>query len=286
MTTEKQKSANRQNALVSTGPVSEEGKAISARNAVRHGIFSKEIVINKGEPREREIEFWELHDNLHRDLKPEGQMESLLVEKIAANYWRLRRVLRYETGEVRLLIDEHIRTSLGDELSVFTDSQEELFELKFFSINDEITEEDIKKQKDRLQALEEDLIDYTKDEETIEFVLKKRLHVDISRATAEQREQAIEYLRNLSPQQKGKIHRDLVWLEVRKGKEMRRIVDWQRRFDAVQLTRSIPSTPDLDKVIKYEGALERSIFKNLMLLKELQKGRKNLDLAPTRDQNR
>ena len=38
MTTEKQIKANKQNALVSTGPVTPEGKAIAAQNAVKPDI--------------------------------------------------------------------------------------------------------------------------------------------------------------------------------------------------------------------------------------------------------
>lgn len=32
-------------------------------------------------------------------------MECLLVEKIAADYWRLRRVLRFESGSIRKILD-------------------------------------------------------------------------------------------------------------------------------------------------------------------------------------
>jgi hypothetical protein len=35
-------------------------------------------------------------------------MECLLVEKIAADYWRLRRVLRFETGSIRKFLDTAI----------------------------------------------------------------------------------------------------------------------------------------------------------------------------------
>ncbi len=43
--------ANRQNAQRSTGPKSAEGKAVSAKNAVKHGLFALETLI-KGENRE------------------------------------------------------------------------------------------------------------------------------------------------------------------------------------------------------------------------------------------
>jgi len=105
MTTEKQVEANKQNALVSTGPASSEGKAIVAQNAVKHGIFAKDLIITTGDGKEDAQEYRELLDGLIISLNPVGQMECLLVEKISVDYWRLRRVLRFETGSIRKLID-------------------------------------------------------------------------------------------------------------------------------------------------------------------------------------
>jgi hypothetical protein len=50
-----------------SGPCSEEGKARSPRNAVKHGLTAKHLVIAAGE----EEEFAELHDSLLAQLSPE-----------------------------------------------------------------------------------------------------------------------------------------------------------------------------------------------------------------------
>jgi hypothetical protein len=105
MTTEKQVVANRKNALVSTGPVTGEGKVIAAQNAVKHGIFTKDLIIACGDGKESEEEYLELFCNLIDSLNPQGQMEHLLVEKMAVDFWRLRRVLRFETGSIRKYLD-------------------------------------------------------------------------------------------------------------------------------------------------------------------------------------
>ena len=105
MTTEKQHKANRENALVSTGPVTPEGKALVSQNAVKHGIFAKDLIITTGDGKEDAQEYRELLDGLILSLKPSGQMECLLVEKIAVDYWRLRRVLRFESGSIRKILD-------------------------------------------------------------------------------------------------------------------------------------------------------------------------------------
>ena len=89
MTTEKQIEANKQNALVSTGPVTAEGKALVAQNAVKHGIFARDLIITSGDGKEDQQEYNELLDGLIASLNPKGQMECILIEKIAVDFWRL-----------------------------------------------------------------------------------------------------------------------------------------------------------------------------------------------------
>jgi len=108
MTTEKQDKANKQNALVSTGPVTAEGKALVSHNAVKHSIFARDLIISAGDGKEDGQEYRELLDGLILSLNPSGQLECLLVEKIAVDYWRLRRVLRFETGSIRKQLDTAI----------------------------------------------------------------------------------------------------------------------------------------------------------------------------------
>ena len=75
--------------MPSTGPISQRGKAVSSRNAWKHGILSFAIVINEAEdPAE-----WEAHlDGMFESLKPEGHLESMLTERIAISLWKMRRV--------------------------------------------------------------------------------------------------------------------------------------------------------------------------------------------------
>ena len=113
MATRKQIESNKKNALVSTGPVTSEGKEIVAQNAVKHGIFAKDILISSGDGKEDAEEYQELLDGLILSLNPSGQMECLLVEKIAVDYWRLRRVLRFETGSIRKQLDTAINDYYG-----------------------------------------------------------------------------------------------------------------------------------------------------------------------------
>jgi hypothetical protein len=94
MTSDKQIEANRRNARKSTGPKSPEGKDRASNNSMSHGILSREVVL----PDEDEATFEELRGRLWAELKPVGELESLLVDKIIAAHWRLRRLGRVEAG--------------------------------------------------------------------------------------------------------------------------------------------------------------------------------------------
>jgi hypothetical protein len=94
MTTERQIEANRRNAQKSTGPRTPEGKAKSARNATRHGLLSACPVL----PQEDAEAYEQLRLNLHKELCPESQLETLLVNRIAAAQWRLGRIPALEAA--------------------------------------------------------------------------------------------------------------------------------------------------------------------------------------------
>lgn len=97
--------ANRFNALRSTGPRTPAGKARARWNALRHGLLAQEVVIPAGRAQEDEGAFRDLFTRLCDELQPQGVLESMCVERIAIRYWRLRRALRYEVGDIRRQVD-------------------------------------------------------------------------------------------------------------------------------------------------------------------------------------
>jgi hypothetical protein len=86
--------ANRQNAQLSTGPRTEEGKAASSRNSVRHGLTGTQIVM----PGEDAAAYEEMRQGMQDSYCPANEPERALVDQIAANYWRLLRAQRVETA--------------------------------------------------------------------------------------------------------------------------------------------------------------------------------------------
>lgn len=94
MPTQAQLAANRRNAKQSTGPKTAEGKAAAARNALRHGLTSRQIVCYK----ERESDYAAFHASMRQTLAPADEVEEQLVERIILCSWRLRRLARAERG--------------------------------------------------------------------------------------------------------------------------------------------------------------------------------------------
>jgi hypothetical protein len=90
----KQIEANRSNALNGTGPRTAEGKARSSRNSQTHGLTAQEIVI----PGEDAAAYRSFERQLIDDLQPNGSCELELIERLAATYWRLRRIPRFEAA--------------------------------------------------------------------------------------------------------------------------------------------------------------------------------------------
>ncbi len=97
--------SNRRNAQKSTGPNTENGKAVAKMNALKHGLLAREVVVTEGHRKESRKAFGALLDALRQDLAPAGPLEEMLVERIAVCYWRLRRVIIAEGGEINLRKD-------------------------------------------------------------------------------------------------------------------------------------------------------------------------------------
>ena len=98
MSSLRQIEANRRNARLSTGPVTEEGKKRSRQNAVRHGLTA-ETVIDALEDAEDYAAF---EMAVTTDYDAQSAAERELVLRLASLLWRLRRATATETGLFKL----------------------------------------------------------------------------------------------------------------------------------------------------------------------------------------
>ncbi len=103
MISEKHSQAARSNGARSRGPVTPQGKATSSRNATRHGLLAKIVVLSN----EDETLFEANVDQLIARFNPADQVEMAAVEEMAAAHWRLRRNMAIEHAIIESGIASH-----------------------------------------------------------------------------------------------------------------------------------------------------------------------------------
>ena len=104
MTSLKQIAANRRNALKSTGPTTQEGKAHSRRNAIRHGLTA-ETVIGGIEDAE---DYQDFEASVIADYEGETSVERELALRLASVLWRLRRASGIEAALFKSAYSERL----------------------------------------------------------------------------------------------------------------------------------------------------------------------------------
>lgn len=284
MTTEKQLLANIQNAKASTGPVTIEGKEIVATNAIKHGIFTRDLILGSGAGQENRAEYDELLANLTQCLFPRNQIESLLVEKIAVDFWRLRRTIRFETGS----ISKHIERMIESHYSSG-------------SRNNNTLDRQIKYAKERitwntayLKHLKKNEVTFDKpvwegkgisSDVSEDFLLIARALPDLTRAERDwlyATECTFDDLTTLLARhgylQDERITTRLIELYLAQNEKLELEVeellgkkaDNQAEDLRNAMIGSVPVEESAEKALKYERSIQKSIFQNLFLLKKLQ----------------
>ena len=94
MTSFRQIEANRRNARLSTGPVTEEGKKKSRQNAVRHGLTAETVI----DALENAEDYAAFELAVTADYDAQSAVERELVLRLASLLWRLRRATAIESG--------------------------------------------------------------------------------------------------------------------------------------------------------------------------------------------
>jgi hypothetical protein len=103
MISDKQLDANRRNALLSTGPKTEEGRKRSRMNALRHGLTGQVTTMTE-EDRTAHDQFSKA---LMKSLAPDGAMEIQLAQRIDTDSWRLNRISAIEDNLFALGLQEN-----------------------------------------------------------------------------------------------------------------------------------------------------------------------------------
>ena len=94
MATAAQTNANRENAKKSTGPRTPQGKTISSRNSLVHGMTSGKFLPPDADPQE----FFQLLDQFRNRFQPFDEVEDALVERLVAAEFKMRSVRYLDAG--------------------------------------------------------------------------------------------------------------------------------------------------------------------------------------------
>ena len=96
MSSEKRITASRASGALSRGPKSPQGKARSSRNATRHGLLARVVVLEE----EPDDAFRKLCQAYDLRFEPRDEVEAGMVHEMVATYWRMRRAWAIENRYV------------------------------------------------------------------------------------------------------------------------------------------------------------------------------------------
>jgi hypothetical protein len=276
---QKQLAANRRNAQRSTGPTSKTGRSISRLNALKHGLLAQQVVVCGYFQQESSDEFKRLCRDYHQDLGPVGPLEEMLLDQIVMVVWRLRRVRMAEAGEIATNVDK-----------TWWNPRRPPWEIgNGYKGN----------------ALHYRLTDYRRSIKGIQFVIEciEQLRSDIAAAgqvTDEKLKELGHYgsgpndivlklaaLRNslqsnptmLPPAELRAVHlkETLAYLDEQISEFKELITVRQEQMDVEDTMRRsvalLPSGEFLEKVVRYESALQRQLNRSMNQLERLQRRR-------------
>ncbi len=92
----------RRNGALAAGTKSPAGIQTSSKNAIKHGLTSKMIVLTN----ESQARFDELHESYIETFQPTTPVEMDLIDQMVASQWRLRRIWIMQTAALDLKMDQ------------------------------------------------------------------------------------------------------------------------------------------------------------------------------------
>lgn len=283
-TSPQQIEANRRNAGKSTGPRTAAGKAASRLNATKHGLLAKSVVVRGYKFKESSAEFEELNREFHEHLAPAGPLEEMLVDKIVTTTWRLRRVTLAEAGEIALnvdtgywnrkyqnpLVDRERWEAHGDPIYDMENSHLGGFiiERKLRQIRDAVEREgELTEAAIKLALFHGEPNSLTEGLEELRSELQQNPEgLEPSALRARQKTAALAYVDE-------KLH-FISW----HGPECENHEEKQE--EARQVAAMLPPTEVLEKILRYETAMERQRHKAMNHLERLQRRRLGENVPP------
>ena len=273
MATQKQIDANRENAKLSTGPVSAEGKQVVSNNRLSHGILSNKLLLENESPQEYQV----LLGDLLSQLKPVGTLEQALVEKIAIILWRQKRLISAEAATIAMASnDKQIVGTVGSGLGLSSYGEDSI-EVK------DLQPPDL----EHLDWCKAVIAEYQASDKLPPKTLQQQaplIYQQLVNDAEEEDEESIDdYLASLDFQEL--LNELISWCH----KEMWALEKKAERYPAIvamtETAKDKLSIPwgKLDTLNKYQAALDNQLYKALKALREAQEWRiesLDIDAAP------
>jgi hypothetical protein len=276
-----------------TGPRTEQGKQRASRNATKHGVFSKVVVL----PDESRAEYESLLTGLQGTLRPEGAIEELLVEKLATTAWRWRRLLLAEAAEIRKNT-EFVESDQRDQEREEADRIASLLDsLNNHGLiqkirNANVLERCLELLSELQGQIKEDGFDQERDAALLEKIYgsrsENRLRKDLYDSYEEWSDtsEVSEKERVREGFASAKECQNNIIKEIED--ELERLKRYQRARTSIEATRtqlevqrhSIPDGQGLDRILRYEASLERYFDRTFSQLERLQRMRLGQPVAP------
>ena len=264
----------------------------SKYNALKHGIFSKVVLLND----ESRSEFDSLLNGLVEDFKPGGTLEDILVEKLAMLLWRHRRLVTAEAAEIRmgnefLEWDEDCRQAESANLISGIEVKYDGGLIQQIA-NPIVLERCLELLRELQDGIREDGFSSDTDLGLLEMLYGKDAGANwretlcgtykIWSGTADCSEEVRQQNGYASP--KDCEIKFLTEVEA----EIKRLMKHQRARTAVnssktnldKVRRSVPDAPAMDRLLRYEASIERMFDRTLSQLERLQRMRLGQPVPP------
>ena len=228
-----------------------------------------------------------------RDLEPDGAMEEILVDRIASCVWRLRRAQRAEVGEIRRGADSAVMDAMNSTSDRY-DSALQLEEMSFAPGSGGGSQGELAKTTpgiariqrvlDGIRALVEEQGSLTPDQLTdVQNIYGHRegsfgLTLTVIALTgtddlkATEGDEANSRSVGPSPEKRKKALLSIIDSETARLKNEAELVAESEKleWDATVLSRQLPRDEVLGKILRYETAIDRQMYRALKELRELQ----------------
>ena len=288
--------SNRRNATLSTGPKTAAGKEVVRQNALKHGLLSKDIVITRGEGKEESAQYKDLLIRLIDDLEPEGALEEMLVERIAVCYWRLRRAVLAENGEIRKWRDTFTWERIQKRMEDF-DTQKLLAPLGKRGLMLDRTKhghEFLHRKVQEFRGVAEE-VGYLTEEQEKEaldwfgrasegFGFQVYFFSQIARRAmgASSVLSDPEDTERFDPDRAKKVLVDYLQEGEKNFSRLAKALGKleQLEDDAEALSRAVPPSDGIDRILRYETSIERQMYRAMNQLERLQRRRKGEPVPP------